>query len=60
MIPDDQVPVGKCPNCGYVTGDDLDYQFPNPSECLLCGAEMTNTTVAKPETIRALQKEGSE
>lgn len=54
----DQIAVAKCPNCGYVYGDDLDYRFPNPSECLKCGAETENTTVADPETVRSLADGG--
>jgi len=49
----DMVPVARCPNCGYVHGDDLDYRFPQPSICS-CGAETTETTVAEPETVRSL------
>lgn len=47
------MPVGKCPNCGYVYGDDLDYRFPNPSACS-CGRELTNTTIAEADTVREL------
>lgn len=54
----ERVAVAKCPNCGYVYGDDLDYRFPNPSECLECGAETENTTVADPETVRSLADDG--
>lgn len=53
-----RVPVGKCPNCGYVTGDDLDYRFPEPSGCLQCGEELTNTTVADAETVQSLADDG--
>jgi len=53
---DEQIPVAKCPNCGYVYGDDLNYRFPNPSVCS-CGAETENTTVANPETVRSLATE---
>jgi len=53
-----QVPVGKCSNCGYVTGDDLEYNFPCSSECLKCGEELENTTVADPDTVQTLQQEG--
>ena len=49
----ERVPVAKCPNCGYIYGDDLDYRFPNASLCS-CGAETENTTVADAETVRSL------
>jgi hypothetical protein len=49
----DMIPVGKCPNCGYVFGDDLDYRFPQSSECK-CGETIENTTVAEPETVNEL------
>lgn len=52
-----RVPVGKCLDCGYVAGDDLDYQFPNPSVCQ-CGNELENTTVADAETVESLTTEG--
>lgn len=32
--------VGKCPNCGYVYGDQVKLNFPNESECLGCGSEL--------------------
>jgi hypothetical protein len=54
----EQIPVAKCPNCGYVYGDDLDYHFPNPSECQICGEETENTTVADEETVRSLAEGG--
>ncbi len=53
----DQIPVAKCPNCGYVYGDDLEYRFPNPSVCA-CGEETETTTVADPETVRSLADDG--
>lgn len=49
----EQIPVGKCPDCGYVYGDDLEYRFPNPSICS-CGAETESTTVADADTVRSL------
>lgn len=52
----EQIPVAKCPNCGYVYGDDLDYRFPDPSVCS-CGIETNNTTVADPQTVRSLATE---
>lgn len=54
---DQQIPVGKCTHCGYVYGDDLDYRFPNASECS-CGDEVDQTTVADPDTVEQLAQEG--
>lgn len=51
---DGHIAVGKCPNCGYIYGDDLDYRFPEPSKCDGCGEELENTTVADEETVRDL------
>jgi uncharacterized OB-fold protein len=48
-----KVAVAKCPNCGYVYGDDLEYRFPEPSVCS-CGTETDNTTVANIDTVRSL------
>lgn len=54
------ISVGKCPNCGYVCGDDLDYRFPNPSECRVCGEETEKTTVTSEETVRSLTEDGTD
>lgn len=58
MLETDQIPAGKCPNCGYIAGGTLIYRFPNPSECVECNAEVTNTTLATPETVDRLKAEG--
>lgn len=49
----EKIPVGKCADCGYVYGDDLEYLFPEPSECS-CGRTIENTTVADATTVKAL------
>jgi uncharacterized OB-fold protein len=54
----DQIPVAKCSNCGYIYGDDLDYRFPNPSKCQICGEKTEKTTVADPETVCSLAENG--
>lgn len=43
--------VGRCPNCGIVTGDELDYRFPNPCECNRCGSQLEKTMIASAEVI---------
>jgi hypothetical protein len=57
MIPDDQIPVAYCHECGYIWGDDLEYNFPNPSVCD-CGNETDRTTVAQEEMVRSLADDG--
>lgn len=52
----ERITVAKCPNCGYVYGDDLEYRFPEPSVCS-CGTETEKTTVANAETVRSLNSE---
>jgi len=54
----DEIAVGKCSNCGYIYGDDLDYRFPEPSECQHCGQSTKKTAVADEETVRSLAKDG--
>jgi len=59
-----RIPVAKCPDCGYVFGEDLEFKFPEPSVCS-CGAETENTTVADADTVQSLaagidQKSGDE
>lgn len=51
------IPVAKCPNCGYIYGDDLDYRFPSPSVCLKCDEETENTTMGDRETVESLAGE---
>lgn len=54
----EKIPVGECPDCGYVSGDDVEYRFPNPSKCGDCGTELEKTTMATRFQINRLQ-EGS-
>lgn len=42
----EQMAVGKCPKCGAVAGDALDFNFPEPSECAQCGSEIEKTVIA--------------
>jgi len=50
----ERIPVGKCPEHGYVTGDSVVYNFPSAAECE-CGEELTLCTVAKPERVDKLK-----
>lgn len=47
----ERVPVGRCPEHGLVSGDDVDFRFPNVPECNLCGSELTRATIADKEII---------
>lgn len=50
----DPVAVGRCPEHGYVHGEDVDYRFPMPAECAICGRELDRTTVADRREVEAL------
>lgn len=52
------VAVARCSNCGYIYGDDLDYRFPNPSQCEICGEETETTTLAAEDTVDTLTDGG--
>lgn len=39
------MPIGLCPDCGPVHGDDLEYNFPNPGHCR-CGAILERELVS--------------
>lgn len=45
--------VGECPDCGYVHGDDVDLNFPNPATCS-CGEELLSVRLADAEKVRQL------
>ena len=38
-------PVGECPDCGIVHGDDVAFNFPHPAECS-CGSELDDCRIA--------------
>jgi hypothetical protein len=38
--------VGECPNCGIVSGDDVNFNFPNQATCGDCGAELERAGIA--------------
>jgi len=53
MSDDATVPIGECAEHGFVTGDDVKYNFPNPAECGLCGEELERCTVADSQEVTA-------
>jgi len=49
-------PVGKCPEHGVVVRNDLNYNFPCPPTCNVCGAELDKVVFADTaEVERSLQ-----
>lgn len=49
-----QTAVGKCDNCGYVTGDDVDFNLPTLAECSKCGEKLESVRMAPTEKVRKL------
>lgn len=39
-------PVGKCPNCGGVYGEEVHIEFPTEAACNRCGAELEKAGLA--------------
>jgi len=35
-----KIAAGECPKHGVVAGDCVEWNFPNPAECSLCGSEL--------------------
>jgi len=54
----DQVPIGECPDHGYVTEDRLDLNFPNPARCE-CGLKLRKVTMADQGKVRELSERNS-
>lgn len=48
------IPVGICPNHGIVFGNDVEYNFPTPSECSECGEELPTTKMVNKTQVAAL------
>lgn len=38
--------VGECDEHGFVTGDDVEFNFPQPARCGICGERLERCTVA--------------
>lgn len=51
----DRVPVAVCPEHGPIYGDELEYNFPEPSKCEKCGSTVNKTMMATPERIEEAQ-----
>lgn len=49
-----RVPVGECPNHGYIYGDDVDWDFPNPAQCADCGRDLYTAKLAPESEVKAL------
>lgn len=45
--------VGKCPEDGVIMGSEIDYRFPNPCACDLCGDELEKVVIATEEEIQS-------
>lgn len=50
----DRVPVGECPNHGYIFGDDVEWAFPNPAKCNDCGRDLYSAKLADESEVMAL------
>lgn len=48
---EDKVQAGICPNCGLVTGDDVNWNFPNPATCDKCLYELKVAGLVTQEEI---------
>lgn len=51
-----QVPVGQCPEHGYVTEDSVILDFPNPARCK-CSRKLSSVTFANKQRVRELAGE---
>lgn len=49
IIPPD-TEVGICSDCGLITADQVNLNFPNPPTCDDCGSELEKATVTTEET----------
>jgi hypothetical protein len=47
----EDIPLGVCPEHGHITGDDVEYNFPNPSKCEKCGEVLIKCTTATESQI---------
>jgi len=37
---DEKIAAGECPEHGVVVGDAVEWKFPNPAECGICGSDL--------------------
>lgn len=47
----ERLPAGDCPECGVVAGDAVEWNFPNPAECSICGSELEVAGMATEEEL---------
>ena len=47
-----KIAAGECPNHGVVTGNSVEWRFPNPAECEICGAKLEIAGVATEAEIQ--------
>lgn len=50
----DKVDAGKCENCGIVSGDDVNWNFPLPATCDICGLELVTAGVVSKEKLEEI------
>jgi len=46
-----KIPVGICREHGVIAGNAVNFNFPNPATCGLCGAELERAALAKSDEI---------
>lgn len=56
---ENKIPVGICPEHGVVEGDDVEFNFPNPSFCS-CGETLQITTIAPESEIPRIERRYAE
>ena len=47
----EKIAAGECPNHGVVAGDAVNFNFPNPATCDLCGEELKVAGLATSEEL---------
>jgi hypothetical protein len=51
-----RLPAGLCQTDGAVAGDCVEWNFPEPATCALCGAELEAAQMATSEEIAAASR----
>jgi len=46
-----KIEAGICPNCGVVSGDSVDFGFPEPAKCNDCDEELNEAGVVDESVI---------
>lgn len=59
-----KLPAGICPEHGTIAGDAVQFNFPNPASCSICGSELERAALATEaeiaESTRVTTTTGSE